>query len=75
MNTSLDDKYISIAQKGIINRIQDLQKQDNENREHLFALMDSFLRDYKAYRVYTVCVWSDVPAFFNPSISSLYFLR
>jgi len=36
----------------IINRIQDIQQLDSENRSHLFALMDAFLRDYKTKQAY-----------------------
>lgn len=36
----------------IIHRIQDIQQLDNENKEHLFALMDAFLRDYKTKQAY-----------------------
>jgi len=43
-----------LLDKGIINRIQDIQKLDNENKDHIFALMDAFLRDYKAKQAYTV---------------------
>ncbi len=43
-----------LLDKNIINRIQDIQKLDNENKNHLFALMDAFLRDYKAKKTYAV---------------------
>lgn len=43
-----------LLDKGIINRIQDIQKLDTENRDHLFALMDAFLRDYKAKQAYSL---------------------
>lgn len=43
-----------LLDKGIINRIQDIQKLDTENRDHLFALMDAFLRDYKARQAYSI---------------------
>ena len=45
-NTSL------ILDKGIVKRIQDIQLLDKENKNHLFALMDAFLRDYKAKQAY-----------------------
>jgi len=35
-------------------RIQDIQVLDSENKTHLFALMDAFLRDYKAKQAYGV---------------------
>jgi len=43
-----------LLDKTIIRRIQDLQKLDNEERGHLFALMDAFLRDNKAKHAYKV---------------------
>ncbi len=43
-----------LLDKGIINRIQDIQKLDNENKNHLYALMDAFLRDYKAKQAYGI---------------------
>ena len=43
-----------LLDKNIINRIQDIQKLDNENKKHLFALMDAFLRDYKAKKAYLI---------------------
>lgn len=43
-----------LLDKGTINRIQDIQKLDNENKDHLFALMDAFLRDYKAKQAYNL---------------------
>lgn len=43
-----------LLDKGIINRIQDIQQLDNENKDHLFALMDAFLRDYKAKQAYSL---------------------
>jgi hypothetical protein len=36
----------------IIHRIQDIQQLDSENRSHLYALMDAFLRDYKTKQAY-----------------------
>jgi transcriptional regulator with XRE-family HTH domain len=47
-NTSL------ILDKGIVKRIQDIQLLDKENKNHLFALMDAFLRDYKAKQAYGI---------------------
>jgi transcriptional regulator with XRE-family HTH domain len=41
-----------LLDKGIIKRIQDIQLLDNENKTHLFALMDAFLRDYKTKEAY-----------------------
>ncbi|MEE4196440.1 MAG: helix-turn-helix transcriptional regulator [Bacteroidales bacterium] len=41
-----------ILDKGIIKRIQEIQLLDNEDKKHLYALMDAFLRDYKAKQAY-----------------------
>ena len=41
-----------LLDKTIIKRIQDIQKLDNENKGHLFAMMDAFLRDFKAKQAY-----------------------
>lgn len=34
------DQVCQVLDKGIIKRIQDIQQLDNENKNHLFALMD-----------------------------------
>jgi len=34
--------------------MQDIQLLDKENKTHLFALMDAFLRDYKAKQAYGI---------------------
>jgi transcriptional regulator with XRE-family HTH domain len=36
----------------IIHRIEDIQQLDSVNRDHLYALMDAFLRDYKTKQAY-----------------------
>lgn len=41
-----------LLDKGILKRIQEIQQLDIENKNHLFALMDAFLRDYKAKQAY-----------------------
>lgn len=41
-----------LLDKNIIQRIQEIQQLDNENKGHLFALMDAFLRDHKAKLAY-----------------------
>lgn len=41
-----------LLDKTIIKRIQDIQKLETEDRGHLFALMDAFLRDTKAKHAY-----------------------
>lgn len=43
-----------ILDKGIVKRIQDSQLLDKENKNHLFALMDAFLMDYKAKQAYGI---------------------
>ena len=55
LNISLDYLVGSsnlILDKDIIKRIENIQQLDNENKSHLFALMDAFLRDYKAKQAY-----------------------
>ena len=37
-----------LLDKSIIKKIQEIQQFNTENKKHLFALMDAFLRDYKA---------------------------
>jgi len=43
-----------LLDKVIIKRIQEIQQLDNENKTHLFAMMDAFLRDYKAKQTYSL---------------------
>ena len=43
-----------LLDKVIIKRIQEIQQLDNENKTHLFAMMDAFLRDYKAKQAYSL---------------------
>lgn len=42
----------SSMDKIIVKRVQDIQKLDTEERGHLFALMDAFLRDTKTKYAY-----------------------
>lgn len=42
-----------LLDKNLVKRIQDIQVLDSENKTHLFALMDAFLRDYKAKQAYS----------------------
>jgi transcriptional regulator with XRE-family HTH domain len=37
----------------LINRVQSIQQLDPENKNHLYALMDAFLRDFKAKQAYS----------------------
>ena len=56
LNVSLDYLVGStdlLLDKGIIKKIQEIQQLDTENKNHLFALMDAFLRDYKAKQAYS----------------------
>ncbi len=42
-----------ILEKNVVKRIQDIQKLDKEEKEHVFALMDAFLRDAMAKKAYS----------------------
>lgn len=35
-----------------VKRVQTIQSLDDENRKHIFALMDAFLRDFKTKQAY-----------------------
>jgi transcriptional regulator with XRE-family HTH domain len=55
LEVSLDYLVGSTSQmldNALILRIEDIQQLDPENRGHLFALMDAFLRDYKTKQAY-----------------------
>ena len=41
-----------LLDSSIIKKVQEIQQLDNDNKSHLFALMDAFLRDYKAKQAY-----------------------
>jgi transcriptional regulator with XRE-family HTH domain len=41
-----------LLEKNIIQRISDIQKLPQDDKAHLFALMDAFLRDHKTKKVY-----------------------
>ncbi len=41
-----------LLEKNIVKRITDIQKLPAEDKAHLFALMDAFLRDHKAKKAY-----------------------
>ena len=56
LNVSLD--YLVgatdlLLDKNVIKKIQEIQQLDTENKTHLFALMDAFLRDYKTKQAYS----------------------
>jgi transcriptional regulator with XRE-family HTH domain len=42
-----------LLDQSIINRIMDIQKLASSEKEHVFALMDAFLRDTKAKQAYS----------------------
>ncbi|MFW5721567.1 MAG: helix-turn-helix domain-containing protein [Bacteroidota bacterium] len=57
LNVSLDYLVGStdlLLDNNIIKKIQEFQQLDTENKKHLFALMDAFLRDYKAKQAYSI---------------------
>lgn len=41
-----------LLEKNIIRRISDIQQLPQDDKAHLFALMDAFLRDHKAKKAY-----------------------
>lgn len=42
-----------LMDKAIINRVMDVQLLNEDDKKHLFALMDAFLRDAKAKKAYS----------------------
>lgn len=42
-----------LLEKNMLKRINDIQQLPPEDKTHLFALMDAFLRDHKARKVFT----------------------
>jgi hypothetical protein len=45
-------KAYSLLEKNMLKRINDIQLLPPEDKTHLFALMDAFLRDHKARKVF-----------------------
>lgn len=41
-----------LLEKNIVKRITDIQQLPSDDKEHLFALMDAFLRDHKTKKAY-----------------------
>ncbi|MBL0198981.1 MAG: helix-turn-helix transcriptional regulator [Chitinophagaceae bacterium] len=41
-----------LLEKNIVKRITDIQQLPTDDKAHLFALMDAFLRDHKAKKAY-----------------------
>ncbi len=42
-----------LLEKNVVQRIQNIQKLNKEEKEHVFALMDAFLRDTVTKRAYS----------------------
>jgi transcriptional regulator with XRE-family HTH domain len=42
-----------LLEKNVVNRIQNIQKLEKEEKDHVFALMDAFLRDTIAKKTYS----------------------
>jgi len=42
-----------LLEKNVVKHIQDIQKLDKEEKKHVFALMDAFLRDAIAKKAYS----------------------
>lgn len=56
LEVSLDDLIGDtdlLLEKNVVKRIQDVQRLDTEEKEHVFALMDVFLRDPIAKKIYS----------------------
>ena len=45
-------KAAKLLEKNIVKRITDIQQLPVDDKAHLFALMDAFLRDHKAKKAY-----------------------
>ncbi len=41
-----------LLDKSVLNKIVDIQKLNPEDRAHVYALLDAFLRDHKAKKAY-----------------------
>ena len=48
----IDDNATMTFDKQTVNRINDIQALDEENRSHIFAILDAFLRDVKTRQAY-----------------------
>lgn len=48
----VDENALSTFDKTTVNRIKDIQNLENKDKEHIFALMDAFLRDAKTRQAY-----------------------
>jgi transcriptional regulator with XRE-family HTH domain len=49
----MDEKASATFDKQIVKRIQDIEVLHEEDKKHLFALMDAFLRDAKTRKAYS----------------------
>lgn len=55
LDVSLDylaGKTDLLLEKNVVNKIIDIQKLDAENKAHVFAMLDAFLRDHKTKKAY-----------------------
>ncbi|MGN7784740.1 hypothetical protein ACTJIJ_09445 [Niabella sp. 22666] len=41
-----------LLEKNVVNKIIDIQKLDAEDKAHVFAMLDAFLRDHKTKKAY-----------------------
>ncbi len=41
-----------LLEKNVVNKIMDIQKLGTEDKAHVFAMLDAFLRDHKAKKAY-----------------------
>lgn len=49
----IDDNATMTFDKQTVNRIKDIQALDEENKSHIFAILDAFLRDAKTRQAYS----------------------
>lgn len=49
----IDDNATMTFDKQTVNRIKDIQALDKENKSHIFAILDAFLRDAKTRQAYS----------------------
>lgn len=48
----VDEEALPTFDKVTVGRLKSTQSLDEENRRHVFAMLDAFLRDYKAKKTY-----------------------
>lgn len=49
----IDENATMTFDKQTVNRINDIQSLDEENKSHIFAILDAFLRDIKTRQAYS----------------------